>query len=121
LQCSEGPHQVLKRDNEGTRIELEKCKDKVNCKLSKNISEFHQGDFRRDENRNNLQLLESLQGSGEISKIKCSVESNTHRSPCKMSSSKKLALRQVFIRAYRLEIANFLRTFRHVGIINPFL
>jgi hypothetical protein len=38
-----------------------------------------------------------------------------------MSSSKKLTckrtLRQVFIRVYRLEIATFLHTFSHVGII----
>jgi hypothetical protein len=30
-------------------------------------------------------------------------------------------LRQVFTRVYRLEIANFLRTFSHVGIFNPAL
>jgi hypothetical protein len=28
-------------------------------------------------------------------------------------------LRQVFIRVYRLEMANFLRIFSHVGIFNP--
>jgi hypothetical protein len=42
-----------------------------------------------------------------------------------MSSSKKLTrkgtLRQVFIIVYRLEIANFLCTFSHVGIFNPAL
>ncbi len=42
-----------------------------------------------------------------------------------MSSSKKLpvngTLRKVFIRVYRLEIANFLRTFNHVGIFDPAL
>ncbi len=42
-----------------------------------------------------------------------------------MSSSKKLTskrtLRQVFIRVYRLEMANFWRTFSHIGIFNPSL
>ncbi len=33
----------------------------------------------------------------------------------------KGTLRQVFIRVYRLEIANFLCTFSHVGIFNPAL
>ncbi len=33
----------------------------------------------------------------------------------------KGTLRKVFIRVYRLEIANFLRTFRHVVIFNPSL
>ncbi len=44
-----------------------------------------------------------------------------------MSSSKKILtcerwrdfLRQVFIRIYSLEVANFLRTFSNVGIFNP--
>jgi hypothetical protein len=43
----------------------------------------------------------------------------------KMRHLKKLTckgtLRQVFIRVYRLEMANFLRTFRHVGIFNQAL
>jgi hypothetical protein len=42
-----------------------------------------------------------------------------------MSLSKKWTckgtLRQVFIRVYRLEKANFLRTFSHVGIFKPAL
>jgi hypothetical protein len=43
----------------------------------------------------------------------------------KMSLSKQLTfkgtLRQVFIRVYRLEIANFWRTFSHEGILNQAL
>jgi hypothetical protein len=42
-----------------------------------------------------------------------------------MSSSKKIdlqgTLRQLFIRVYRLEIANILHTFSHVSIFNPAL
>jgi hypothetical protein len=46
------------------------------------------------------------------------LKDKTQRRQCKMSSTKKLTckgtLRQVFIRVYRLEIVNFLRTFSHV-------
>jgi hypothetical protein len=34
-------------------------------------------------------------------------------------STCKITLRQVFIKVYRMEIANFLRTFIYVGIFNP--
>ncbi len=49
----------------------------------------------------------------------------THRSQCKCRHLKRLTckgpLRQVFFRVYRLEIANFLRTFSHVGIQHSFV
>jgi hypothetical protein len=48
-----------------------------------------------------------------------------HRRQCKCRHLNKLTckgtLRHVFTRGYRLEIANLLRTFSHVGIFNPAL
>ncbi len=63
------PHQVLKRDNEGTQIELRTKVKSVRIKLTVNCNKnfgIPKGNFRRDKQ---IALTLSLQGSGELSKV----------------------------------------------------